>query len=80
MTKKVFTNESLATFIEEIKSYINNKTSGLINSLNNYYTKTEIDIMELITVEDIDEICGKVVDGNLPQKDIDELMAQLQGG
>ena len=35
--------------------------------------------MELITVEDIDEICGKVVDGNLPQK-IDELMAQLQGG
>lgn len=59
--KKVFTNESLATFIEEIKSYINNKTSDLINSLNNYYTKAEIDIMELITVEDIDEICGTII-------------------
>lgn len=60
--KKVFTDESLATFIEEIKSYINNKTSNLINSLNNYYTKTEIDDMELITVEDIDEICGTAIE------------------
>lgn len=29
------------------------------NALSNYYTKTEIDNLELITVEDIDSICGK---------------------
>lgn len=42
--KKVFTNESLATFVKEIKSYVDTKISNSINSLNNsYYTKTEID-------------------------------------
>ena len=29
MTKKIFTNESLKTFIDEIKTYINNAVSGL---------------------------------------------------
>lgn len=29
--------------------------------LNNYYTKSEIDAMVLITVDDIDMICGSVI-------------------
>lgn len=33
---------------------------------------------ELITIDDIDEICGSVTEGGLPQSDVDELMAQLQ--
>lgn len=31
------------------------------NALNNYYTKTEVDNLELITVEDIDIICGTTI-------------------
>lgn len=33
---------------------------------------------ELITVADIDEICGSIPEGILPQSDIDELIAQLK--
>lgn len=44
--KKVFTEESLSTFVEEIKTYIN-------NSVNDVAIK-----VEFITVEDIDTICG----------------------
>ena len=45
MEKKIFTNESLQTLVEEIKSY----------------TASEIDGMELITVSDIDIICGETI-------------------
>lgn len=31
-----------------------------VSDLNNYYTKTQIDNLELITVDDIDAICGTV--------------------
>ena len=33
--------------------------------LSNYYTKTEIDDLELITIDDIDTICGaNIVNGS----------------
>ena len=35
--------------------------SGLMSTLSDYYTKTEIDNLELITVEDIDTICGAAI-------------------
>lgn len=34
---------------------------ALISSLSNYYTKTEVDDLELITVDDIDTICGLTI-------------------
>ena len=43
-----------------------------------YYTQSEIDSMVFITLDEIDTICGGIIEGNLPQSDIDELMAQLQ--
>jgi hypothetical protein len=83
MAKKMFTDESLATFVEETKLYVNEKVSTKadeehahdeyatltyvdenfalkddVKDLSNYYTKTEIDDMEFITVADIDAICG----------------------
>lgn len=103
MAKKYFTSDSLATLIDEIKSFVasavskksdsghnhddryytetevNNKldakvpTSRTINgkalSSNitlsagdvSAYTKTEIDNMEFITVDDIDTICGSSI-------------------
>ena len=42
-----------------------------------YYTIEQIDAYDFITVDDIDENCGSVTEGGLPQSDIDELMAQL---
>lgn len=43
-----------------VKSNIQTQLDAKVNSstLDNYYTKTEIDDIELITVEDIDRICG----------------------
>lgn len=41
------------------------------------YSKSEIDNMEFITVDDIDVICGGVTEGALTQTDVDELMAEL---
>lgn len=65
MAKKFFTSESLNTFIDEIKNYVENAISGKVDSSHNhddlYYTKTEIDNMELITVADIDTICGSTI-------------------
>ena len=34
---------------------------NMTTALNNYYTKTEIDELELITVDDIDTICGTTI-------------------
>lgn len=41
--------------LDNAKSYTDTKVS---DTIKNYYTKTEIDNMELITVEDIDAVCG----------------------
>ena len=60
MAKKIFTDESLATLISEIRAYVDEAVLDKANAsaLNNYYTKTQIDNMELITTADIDTICG----------------------
>lgn len=51
------TGATLATIMNS--SNIEIPTSkAVLNYLENYYTKTEIDNMELITVDDIDAICG----------------------
>lgn len=44
--------------LDDAKSYTDTKVS---NTIANYYTKTEIDDMELITVADIDAICGTTI-------------------
>lgn len=42
MAKKVFTDESFATFVDETKSYVDNSlASSISSSLANYYLKTE---------------------------------------
>lgn len=63
----------------EIAEWVGDKTvaTQISNATANYYTKTQIDTYEFITVADIDEICGNVTEGGLPQSDIDELMTQL---
>ena len=42
-----------------IQTQLNNKVAS--STLSNYYTKTEIDNLELITVDDIDTICGTII-------------------
>lgn len=49
-------NETLAAVINAIDETKADKTD--IPSLDGYYTKTEIDSLELITIADIDTICG----------------------
>lgn len=66
-------NETLMAVIEAI-----DETKADIAALNDFYNKNEIDNYELITLSDIDEICGGVTEGGLMQNDVDELMAQLQ--
>ena len=98
MARKMFTDESLATLVSEIKSYTDDAVSTKANSSHTHtianvtdlqtsldakvptsrtingkaltanitlsasdvsaYSKTEIDAMEFITVDDIDTICG----------------------
>lgn len=53
-------------------------STQIANSLQNYYTKDQVDALELITVADIDAICGSVPDGDVPQSDINELLALLK--
>lgn len=40
---------------------IDGKAEASHNHNDSYYTKTEIDSMELITVDDIDVICGEAI-------------------
>lgn len=69
--KKFLDAEGLKTLWNEIslQDYPNNETlMAVINAidetkadksiLSNYYTKTEIDAIEFITIADIDAICG----------------------
>lgn len=68
MAKRVFTDESLSTFVDKVKDYANEILSShthdisdinnLLNTLNSIYTKNEIDNMEFITTDDIDVICS----------------------
>lgn len=62
MARKVFTDESLATFVEETKAYsdanLEEAKEHTEEKLVSYYTKEQIDGMELISEEDIDAICG----------------------
>lgn len=84
---RYYTESEIDTKLTEAKSYtdseiaewVGDKTvaTQISNATANYYTKTQIDTYEFITVADIDEICGNVTEGGLPQSDIDELMTQL---
>lgn len=100
-TKKIFTDESLATFVDEIKSYTDDAVSTKANSTHTHtisdvanlqstldakvpatrtinskalssnitlsasdvgaYSKSESDSLELITIDDIDTICGATI-------------------
>lgn len=74
--KKYFTNESLAALINQIKisddetltsaqTYTDTEVAKKADSSHThndtYYTKSEVDDMELITVDDIDAICGTTI-------------------
>lgn len=48
-------NDTLNSQADVIANKIDNTT------LNNYYTKTEVDNLELITVNEIDTICGNSI-------------------
>lgn len=45
--------------LSDINASIDGKVS--VSALENYYTKNEIDNLELITLEDIDAICGTTI-------------------
>ena len=47
----MFTNETLNKFVEAFKNWVH----------SNCYSKKEVDSLELITVEDIDTICGTTI-------------------
>lgn len=46
----------LDTVTTNMQTQLNNKVNS--SELTNYYTKKETDDMELISVDEIDEICG----------------------
>ena len=48
--------EAISTAMNALDSAIDDKADS--SALSNYYTKTQIDAMELVTAADIDEICG----------------------
>jgi hypothetical protein len=65
MAEKKFANlDNFSRFLNHLKNLFATKTEleAKANSSHNhdsqYYTKTQIDSMELITVQDIDAICG----------------------
>ena len=59
---KAYVDEEMAAAIEEAKTDSSNKDAVILaevqSNLSNYYTKAEIDAIELITIADIDSICG----------------------
>ena len=82
MSKKYFTDASLASFVSAIKSYVLSVVSGKAEADHShndtYYTETEIDNMEYITTEDIDNIVlnsGGFVFVSVTQDEYDSLVA-----
>jgi hypothetical protein len=69
-----------AKMAEDDAIVLSNANDYTDTELENYYNKTEIDSYELITIADIDEICGAVTEGSLESTDVDYLMAQLNYG
>lgn len=69
MAKKVFTTESLATLIDEIKAYVANAVSGKSNTGHNhddrYYTETEVDTKLDSKVSTSRTINGKALSSNI---------------
>jgi len=67
-----------------MKKYLNfdGLTHFLSNLSNKFATKDELSAAQedVITEDEIDEICGGVVEEALSQTDIDELQAQLEQG
>ncbi len=61
-TKVLSANQGveIKKLIDALQISLNNKANA--SALNDYYTKTEIDNMELITIEDIDAICGQDIE------------------
>ena len=51
--------EEVDAIISAMEESINSKVDSA--ALSNYYAKTEIDSLELITVDDIDTICGGTI-------------------
>lgn len=47
------------TEIENLQTMLDSKADSSV--LNDYYTKTQVDDMELITLDDIDTICGSTI-------------------
>ena len=44
------------------EKYVDNAINDLQTNLEtNYYTKADVDDMEFITIEEIDEICGRTI-------------------
>ena len=63
------------------EQYDRELAAGRIDENAIYLTPDEeldLSAYEFITVEDVDEICGNVPDGDLPQSEIDDLMSRLQ--
>lgn len=59
-------NKVITAKVTEMGNTLNSHTNLIANkadssALNNYYTKTEVDNLELITVDEIDTICGNSI-------------------
>ena len=69
MAKKFFTLESLTTFIDEIKTYVNSAVSGKANASHNhddrYYTETEVNNKLDAKVPTSRTINGKALSSNI---------------
>ena len=50
--------EAISKAMEVLEASIDGKVDSEHNHDDIYYTKTQIDEMELITIDDIDTICG----------------------
>lgn len=50
---------TIKNLIDELEAAITGKVDSSV--LNNYYTKTQVDNLELITINDIDTICGTTI-------------------
>lgn len=56
----------------EIANFVSDKADTDHNHDDVYYTQTEIDVMELITTDDIDTICGQTIE--------EEMLEENSGG